>query len=82
MFQIKFYIKRYHEYKDMWVPKVSKRLRCRTDKYVVCVLLLDKVVGYLKKGKSGSFAKTIFYLLLVPLILLLMGLGDKNNKAP
>lgn len=64
-FQIEFYIKGYHEYKDIWVPKVSEKLRCRAepenivDKYAVCVLLRDKVVGHLKKEKSGRFAYTI-----------------------
>jgi hypothetical protein len=33
------------------------------DKYAVCVLLHDRVVGHLKRGKSGRFAKTIFYFL-------------------
>ena len=33
------------------------------DKYAVCVLLNDRVVGHLKRGKSGRFAKTVFYFL-------------------
>ena len=32
-----------------------------TDKYAVCVLKDSKVVGHLKKGSNGRFAKTIFY---------------------
>ena len=61
-FQIESYIKGYHEYKDMWVPKDSEKLICRTEpeniveKYAVWVLLHDKVVGHLKKGKSRRFA--------------------------
>ena len=31
------------------------------DKYAVCTV--DKVVGHLKKGKTGRFAKTVFYFL-------------------
>ena len=33
------------------------------DKYAVSVLHDDRVVGHLKQGKSGRFAKTIFYFL-------------------
>ena len=33
------------------------------DKYAVSVQCDDEVVGYLMKGKSGRFAKTIFYFL-------------------
>ena len=61
MFQIESYVKGNHKYKDMWARKVSKKLRCHTelenivDKYVVCILLHDKVVGH--------FTKTIFYFL-------------------
>ena len=34
-----------------------------TDKYAVCVLKDGKVVGHLRKGSSGRFAKTMFYFL-------------------
>ena len=33
------------------------------DKYAVCVMLADEIVGHLKKGRTGRFAKTIFYFL-------------------
>ena len=33
------------------------------DKYAVCVLKDGEVVGHLKRGKLGRFAKTIFYFL-------------------
>jgi len=33
------------------------------DKYAVCVLSGEDVVGHLKEGKSGRFAKTVLYLL-------------------
>ena len=33
------------------------------DKFKVCVKINEKIVGHLKKGTSGSFAKTIFYFL-------------------
>ena len=31
------------------------------DKFPVCVKINEKIVGHLKKGTSGRFAKTIFY---------------------
>ena len=33
------------------------------DKYTVCVKKENKIVGHLPLGKSGKFAKTIFYFL-------------------
>ena len=33
------------------------------DKFAVCLKTNEKVVGHLKKGTSGRFAKTIFYFL-------------------
>ena len=33
------------------------------DKYTVCVIHRKKIVGHLEKGKTGRFAKTIFYFL-------------------
>jgi hypothetical protein len=33
------------------------------DKYAVCVMLGDEIVGHLKKGRTGCFAKTVFYFL-------------------
>ena len=33
------------------------------DKFAVCVKINEKIVGHLKKGTSGRFAKTIFYFL-------------------
>ena len=31
----------------------------KTDKYAVCTLKVDKLVGHLKEGKTGRFAKTV-----------------------
>ena len=32
--------------------------------HAVCVMLIrDEIVGHLKKGRTGRFAKTVFYLL-------------------
>ena len=33
------------------------------DKYAVCIKKENKIVGHLPLGKSGKFAKTIFYFL-------------------
>ena len=33
------------------------------DKFAVCVKINEKIIGHLKKGSSGRFAKTIFYFL-------------------
>ena len=33
------------------------------DKYIVAVMNKDRGVGHLMKGKSGNFAKTIFFFL-------------------
>ena len=68
-FEIDSYVKGYHEYQGIWVPKVNEKLRTQTepentvDKYAVCVLLDEEVIGHLKKGKTGRFAKTVFYFL-------------------
>ena len=37
----------------------------------VCTLKVDEIVGHLKKGKTGRFAKTVFYFLR----------ADKNNSC-
>jgi len=38
-------------------------LKSVVDKYAVCVMLGDEIVGHLKKGRTGRFAKTVFYFL-------------------
>lgn len=69
LFEIDSHVKGYHAYQNEWVPVVNENLRARTepenvvDKYAVCVLSGEDVVGHLKKGKSGRFAKTVFYFL-------------------
>ena len=58
--EIESYIKGYHEYKEILVPKVNEKLKSRTkpenivDKYVVCTLKGDEVVGK-TQGKDWSF---------------------------
>lgn len=70
--QINSCIKGYHDYQEIWKPTVNEKLSTRrepdnpVDKYAV-YLLQDRetIDGHLKKGKSGRFAKTIFYFLRV-----------------
>ena len=56
-------------YKDIWIPKPGEQLDVlmepdnRMDKFAVCAKTNEKIVGHLKKGTSGRFAKTIFYFL-------------------
>ena len=63
------FIKGHHVYKDIWTPKQGKQLDAlmgpdnRMYKFAVCVKINQKIVGYLKKGASGRFAKAIVYLL-------------------
>ena len=68
-FEIDSFVKGYHAYRFDWNPRVDEVLQAipeptnHVDKYAVCVRLDDEVVGHLKRGKSGRFAKTIFYFL-------------------
>ena len=63
------FIKGDHVYKDICTPKQCQQLDVLIerdnpmDKFAVCVKIHEKIVGYLKKGTSGRFAKTIFYFL-------------------
>ena len=63
-------IKRHHVNKDIWAPELGEQLEVQcepgnpVDKYAVCLKTSNgTLVGRLKKGKSGHFAKTIFYYL-------------------
>ena len=60
----------HHVYKDIWTSELGEHLevQCKpenpVDKYPVCLKTRNgTIVGHLKKGKSGRFAKTIFYYL-------------------
>ena len=64
------YVKGYHEYKGIWKPKLGDVLKTKrepvnkTDKFAVAVVKKkDLVIGHLKKGKSGKFAKLFSYFL-------------------
>ena len=68
-FEVVSHIKGYHVYKAVWSPLIGESLLCERepdnpiDKYAVCVKKEKKIVGHLPFGKSGKFAKTIFYFL-------------------
>ena len=63
------FIKGHLVYKDIWTPKQGEQLDVlmepdnRMDKFEVYVKINEKIVGHLKKGTFGRFAKTIFYFL-------------------
>ena len=64
-------IKGHHVYKDIWAPELREHLEVQcepenpVDKYAtVCLKTSNGTInGHLKKGKSGRFAKIIFYYL-------------------
>ena len=64
-FEIDSHVKGYHTYLDEWKPCRGEVLQAIpepgnvVDEYEVCVLKDGEVVGHLKRGKSGRFAKTI-----------------------
>ena len=68
-FNLDSFIKGYHVYQEFWYPELHEMLsavpepRNIVDKYAVSVQRDGEVVGHLMKGKSGRFAKTIFYFL-------------------
>ena len=62
------YVKGYHAHQDKWTPQIVEKLKTAIepdnimDKYDVCVLKYNDIVGHLPKGKNGKFAKKIFFL--------------------
>ena len=68
-FEFTSYVMGYHEYKDRWTPaksEMSKTVmepRNKTDKFAITVMKNDFLVGHLPKGKTGRFAKMVFYFL-------------------
>lgn len=67
--EIQSYIKGYHEYQLVWDPEIGEILGGERepsnvkDKFAVAIMKNGVVVGHLKKGQSGWFAKTISYFL-------------------
>ena len=65
--QVNSHIAGFHVYKTAREPYVGEQLQAEmeptnaVDKYSVCVKKDNNIVGYIEKGRSGRFAKTIFY---------------------
>ena len=70
-YDLKTHIKGYHAYMTKWTPKTREILKARPepenkcDKYTVAVERCGDVVGYLSRGGSACFAKTVSYFLRV-----------------
>ena len=66
-FETMSHVKGYHVYRTLWIPAMEKclwngrELRNPKHKYSVCAKKENRIVGHLPLGKSGEFAKTIFY---------------------
>ena len=76
--ELETHIKGHHLYKEVWTPEVGEKLNMlmetdnRVDKFAVCFEKDQAVIGHLKKGGSGKFAKTIFYFLISDLTITVM----------
>ena len=68
-FETESVIKGYHAYMNDWTPTLGENVSLRpepaneTDEYAVAVTTDARVIGHLKKGKTGRYAKTDFYFL-------------------
>ena len=70
-YEIEAFVMGHHVYKERWTPTIGEHLDAfmepnnSTDKYAVATFQKGKkqVIGHLPLGKSGKFAKTIFYFL-------------------
>ena len=68
-FETESLIKGYHAYMNDWTLILGKNLSRRPepenkiDKYAVAVTKEARVIGHLKKGKSGQYVITVFYFL-------------------
>lgn len=69
-YEIDAFVMGFHVYKDNWTPKVGDEFQGvmestnKIDKYAVAVKKNNgEVIGHLPLGKSGKFAKTVFYFL-------------------
>ena len=68
-FKTESIIKGYHAYMNNWTPILGENLLTRPKpeneivKYAVAVTKDARMIGHLKRGKIGQYAKTIFYFL-------------------
>ena len=64
-------VKGYHVYQGIWVLRIGEALSTERepgnpkDKYTAYVKKNEWIIGHLPLGKTGNFAKTIFYFLRV-----------------
>ena len=69
-YEIESFVMGYHVYKSRWTPSIGDEFygfmepTNNLDKYAVAVKKSDgEIIGHLPLGKSGRFAKVIFYFL-------------------
>ena len=68
-FETESVIKGYHACMNDWTPIIVENLSTRSepeneiDRYAAAVTKEPRVIGHLKKGKTGRYAKTVFYFL-------------------
>ena len=68
-FETESVIKGCHAYMNDWTPILGENLSARPEpqnqieKYAVAITKDARVIGHLNKGKTGRYAKTIFYFL-------------------
>ena len=70
-YEIEAFVMGHHVYKERWTPTIGEHLDAlmepnnSMDKYAVATFQKGKkqVIGHLPLGKSGKFAKTVFYFL-------------------
>ena len=66
---VKFFVKGYLAYMDVWKPFINEELTIAmqpgnvVDKYAVCVKKNNIIIGHLPLSKDGRFAMMIFYFL-------------------
>ena len=73
-YEMEAFVMGHHVYKGTWTPFVGEKSDITMqpnnvkDKYAVAIFQdgKKKVIGHLSLGKSGKFAKTIFYCLKAP----------------
>ena len=59
-FETDSFVNGYHEYKNIWTPKIGETLstECEpgnmVDNYVVCLKKYNEIVGHLQLGKDES----------------------------
>ena len=61
------YVKGYHAYQDKWTPQIVEKLKTAKEpdnimnKYAVCALKYNDIVGHLPKEKMGNLRQKYFF---------------------